>query len=124
ALRAEALLQLGAPGFGVENLARLAIAAGRHQLERNAPLGSRIGGEEHGRHAAAADLGDDFIGADAVEDRVHHRLRRPGPFDGRAGGSCPPANQLSRTTRAAAASPSARKASAAIPWKTLPKKVG
>ncbi len=84
ALCTEPLLKLRAPPLGVQNLARFAIGARRHQLERHSPVGSRVRRQEDGRHPAAADFADDFVRSDAVEDRVHQRPRRPlGMLEGR-----------------------------------------
>ena len=71
ALAAEFLLECGSPALGFEHLLAIAIGFDRHQLERDLPVGQRVGGEEHGRHASTPNLLVDLVPSKAVIDRRH-----------------------------------------------------
>ena len=120
---AELLLKLRAPALGLEDLLRVAIRSGRHQLERDRSAVPAIGGEEHDSHAAASDLVDDLVRSDAnaLEDRRHHRPGLTGGVVedvGRTSGAS--ANQLSRLNTARAPSLRSPKVSRLTSWKTFP----
>jgi hypothetical protein len=70
---AELFLQLRSPALGAEDFARFAIVSRGYQLQRDAPAGPGVGGEEHRRHPAAADLLENLVRSDPLEYRRHHR---------------------------------------------------
>ena len=103
ALAAELLLQRGSPPLGFEHLLAVPVGLDRHELECDALIRPRVGGEEHDRHAPAPDLLVDLVLTDTIEDGRHHRsaVRRRGvdrvPPAGRAS-----TNQLARANAARA----------------------
>ena len=107
------LLQPRPLPLGLEDVAGFAVDANRHQLERHLPRMPRVVGEEDRRHPAAANLADDLVRPDALEDGRHRRPRpgreAPAPV---LGGSM---NQLSRTIDAAMAGSAALTDSAREP---------
>ena len=70
---AELLLKLRAPALRLEDFARLPVVARRHQLQRDPAVRPGVRGEKHRRHPAAADLLENLVRSDALEDRRHHR---------------------------------------------------
>ena len=109
--QAELLLKLGAPLLRLEDVAGFAVRSLGHQLERDPAIGARVAGQEHHRHAAAADLLENLVRTEPVEYRRHHRAGRGREALGdEARGSGRPTNQLSRVIAWRGCSPSATKA--------------
>ena len=103
---AELLLKFRPPALGLEDFARLPIVARGHQLQRHAAARPGVGGEKHGRHPAAADLLENLVWSDTLEDGRHHRPWRPrGDAGVVALEAGPSGNQFSRMTLSLTASP-------------------
>ena len=66
-------LELRAPLFGIENVARFAVGTDRHLFEGDVGFELRVGGEEDGRHAAAAQFPLNDVPADLLKDGRHRR---------------------------------------------------
>jgi hypothetical protein len=73
----ELLLQGGAAALHLEDLLALLVVVDEEQLQRHLTPGSRIGGEEDGRHAARANLVLNLVRTDV-------RNSRHVPLSGRA----------------------------------------
>src|SRR4051794_30635153 len=88
-------LQARTAPFGLEDLARLAVLSDGHELESDLARMSRVIGQKHRRHPAAANLAHNLVRTHPLKNRRH---RRPRP--GRAGAAgCSTGgltNQLSR----------------------------
>jgi hypothetical protein len=113
---AELLLELRAPALRIENLLRLAVGAGGHELQRYPLRVPTVGRQEHRGHASAADFPRDFVGSDAQKHGVHRLPRRPrgapDAVDRRSGGST---KKLSRRSAARTVSAKCAKASSPTP---------
>ena len=67
----ELALKLRARLLSFEDLACFAGGRSLHQLERHVASRPRVRGQDDQCHAAAADLAQDLVGAQPMEDRVH-----------------------------------------------------
>ena len=120
--RQNASCSLRSEALGFDNLPPVVVVFDRDELQRDLPVRPRVGGEEHGGHAPAPDLVQDFVRADAVEDGGHRHPQRP-PGRGRTGRiALPSMNQLSRASLARASLDPAN-TSGLMPRKTLAMKV-